>query len=169
MLFTNAMDNQPTRIKVEYQFTCDRNAISDKQRKDVSAILDVSAQFKLFINDDLYFDQAQFPILEFYKYLYNWKKAMDQSKRAQEFHYYTLEFDEYEDGSILSIIPFGDSARLKSIWAEQELYPVFDLGYLIQAFITLEKDLKREIETYFHIKLETFIKHIPAVVFDWNS
>ncbi|WP_437183959.1 DUF7878 domain-containing protein, partial [Shouchella clausii] len=42
---------------MEYQFTSDRNGITDKQRKDVSAILDVSARFKIFINDDLYFDQ----------------------------------------------------------------------------------------------------------------
>ncbi|WYQ41572.1 hypothetical protein NST67_16615 [Bacillus sp. FSL W7-1321] len=165
----NAMDSQSTQINMEYQFTSDRNGLTDKQRKDVSAILDVSARFKIFINDDLYFDQAEFPILEFYTYLYNWKKAIDQSKRAQEFHYYTLEFDEYEDGAILSIIPFGDSVRLKSIWAEQELYHVFDLDYLIRAFLTLEKDLKRDIEAYFPIKLDKFIKHIPAVVFDWNS
>lgn len=165
----NAVDSQSTQIKMEYQFTSDKDAISDKQRKDVSAILDVSARFKIFINDDLYFDQEEFPILEFYKYLYNWKKAMNQSKRAQEFHYYTLEFDEYEDGAILSIIPFGASARLKSIWAEQELYNVFDLDYLIRAFLTLEKDLKRDIETFFHIKLEKFIKHIPAAVFEWDS
>jgi hypothetical protein len=94
---------------------------------------------------------------------------MNQSKRAQEFYYYTLEFDEYEDGAILSIIPFGDSARLKSIWAEQELYNVFDLGYLVRAFLTLEKDLKRDMEAYFSIKLDKFIKHIPAIVFDLNS
>lgn len=33
----NAVDSQSTQIKMEYQFTSDRNGITDKQRKDVSA------------------------------------------------------------------------------------------------------------------------------------
>src|SRR5690606_40734589 len=80
-----------------------------------------------------------------------------------EFHYYTIEYDDYEDGAILSLIPFSNKARVKSIWAEQDLYNVFDLDYIVREFIQLEQNLKRDIENYFGIELKKFIKHIPLM------
>lgn len=58
-------------------------------------------------------------------------------------------------------MPFSNKARLKSIWAEKDLYNIFDLNYIVQEFILLEKNLKRDIEDYFEIELEKFIKYIP--------
>ena len=52
-------------------------------------------------------------------------------------------------------MPFSNKARLKSIWAEKDLYNIFDLNYIV------EEDLKRDIEDYFEIELEKFIKYIP--------
>lgn len=62
------MDSISSQVKFHYNFTSDASDISNKQRKDVSSILDITAKFSIFINDDCYFDEAEFPILEFYKY-----------------------------------------------------------------------------------------------------
>ncbi|WP_128743513.1 MULTISPECIES: hypothetical protein [Virgibacillus] len=125
-------------------------------------ILDITARFSIFINDDCYFDEEEFPILEFYKYLYEWKEKTNNLNRIQEFHYYSLEYDEYDDGAILSLIPFGgDKARLKSIWAQEYLYNVFDASYIKDEFMSLESSLKKDIEEYFNIDLKKFLKHIP--------
>ncbi|WP_163581426.1 hypothetical protein [Gracilibacillus saliphilus] len=163
------MDSLSSQIEFYYQFTSAKSDISNKQRKDVSAILNVSARFKLFINSECYFDQEEFPILEFYKYLYNWKIATNKYNVIQEFHYYSLEFDDYDEGAILSLIPFGKRARLMSIWAEHKRYYIFDLTYLSEEFIKLEEDLKETIERYFDINLGKFIKYIPSVNFEWNT
>ncbi|WP_208591962.1 DUF7878 domain-containing protein [Gracilibacillus suaedae] len=163
------MESLSSQIEIYYQFTSAKSDISNQQRKDVSTILNVSARFKLFINSECYFDQEEFPILEFYKYLYNWKIASNKYKIIQEFHYYSLEFDDYNEGAILSLIPFGNSARLESIWAERERYYIFDLTYLSDEFMKLEVDLKESIESYFDINLDKFIKYIPSMNFDWHT
>lgn len=52
---------------------------------------------------------------------------------------------------------------MKSIWAEQDLYNIFDLDYIAREFSKLEQNLKQDIEDYFGIKLKKFIKHIPLM------
>ncbi|MBP2076954.1 hypothetical protein [Oceanobacillus polygoni] len=156
------MDSISSQVKFHYNFTSDASDISNKQRKDVSSILDITAKLSIYINDDCYFDEEEFPILEFYKYLYKWKERTNDLNEVQEFHYYTLEYDEYDDGAILSLIPFGgDKARLKSIWSQEDLYNVFDVSYIKDEFMALETALKKDIEEYFEINLEKFLKHIP--------
>ncbi len=81
-------------------------------------------------------------------------------------HYYTVEYADYEDGAILSLIPFSNKARVKSIWAEKDIYNVFDLDYIVNEFVQLEENLRRDIEDYFGIKLKGFIKHIPIHIAD---
>lgn len=156
------MDSISNQVKFHYSFTSAASDISNKQRKDVSSILNITAKFNIFINDDCYFDEEEFPILEFYKYLYKWKERTNDLNEIQEFHYYTLEYDEYDDGAILSLIPFGgDKVRLKSIWAQRDLYNVFDASYIKDEFMTLESSLKKDIEEYFQIDLKKFLEHIP--------
>ncbi|GAF64670.1 hypothetical protein BTS2_1566 [Bacillus sp. TS-2] len=150
------------KVIFDYRFTSEKDSLHYKMRKDVSSLLNVSTVFKIYINEDLYFEQEEFPILEFYKYLYKWKIAIQKDKKVYEFHYYSIEHDEYEEGAIISLIPFGDKMRLKSIWAELELYNVFELDYLISELIALETRLKRDLENYFQIELDKFIKHIPS-------
>lgn len=163
------MDSLSSQVKFTYEFTSEKDCISYKKRKEVNSILNVSARFIILINNEVYFDQEEFPILEFYKYLYNWVNANKKYNIIQEFHYYSLEFDEYDEGAIVSLIPFHKNmARLKSIWAEQELYNVFDLHYIVNELTALEKRLKRDIEEYFDIRLEDFIKHIPSRIFQWK-
>nr|WP_100332182.1 hypothetical protein [Bacillus xiapuensis] len=124
--------------------------------------MDITANFSIFIDADCYFDEEEFPILEFYKYLYEWKERTDALNKVQEFHYYTIEYDDYEDGAILSLILFGgDKAKLKSIWSQEDLYNVFDISYIKDKFMALESSLKKAIEEYFEIDLEKFLRHIP--------
>ncbi|KNE22265.1 hypothetical protein [Virgibacillus pantothenticus] len=150
------MDN---KINFEYHFVSDKGIISNKDKRDVPAILAVDATFSIKINNKLYFE-TELAILEFYKSLYEWKEKMTKDY-IPEFHYYTIEYDDYEDGAILSLLPFSNQARLESIWAESDIYNVFDLNYIVGAFIALEKNLRDDIEEYYEIKLKNFIKHIP--------
>ncbi|KRG13034.1 hypothetical protein ACA30_17195 [Virgibacillus soli] len=164
------MDSLSSQINFNYEFTSGKDCISYKKRGDVNSILNVSARFTIKINNKIYFDQEEFPILEFYKYLYNWVNANKKYNITQEFHYYTLEYDEYDEGAIISLIPFGGNmARVKSIWAEQELYNVFNLEYIVNEFTNLERNLKRDIEEYFDIRLTDFNKHIPSRQFEWKK
>lgn len=155
------MDSISSKIIFSNKFTCESDCISYKQRKNVNAILHVSSRFSIKINNEVYFDQEEFPILEFYKYLYTWVSAYKSSGIVKEFHYYTIEYDEYEEGAILSLFPFSDKARVKSIWAEIDIYNVFDLDYIVNEFVKLEERLKQEIEEFFDIKVKDFVKHIP--------
>jgi hypothetical protein len=155
------MDSISSKITFEYNFVVDNGIISNKDKRDVPTILAVEATLTIKINNELYFE-TELAILEFYKALYEWKNRVTD-EHIPEFHYYTIEYNDYEDGAILSLIPFSNKARVKSIWAEQNLYNVFDLDYIVREFIQLEQNLKRDIENYFGIELKKFIKHIPLM------
>lgn len=155
------MDPMSNKISFVYNFHGDKNGLSKKDRKDVAKILSVDADFTIKINNELYFE-APLAIFEFYKSLYKWKEEIRDS-HIPEFHYYTIEYDDYEDGAILSLIPFSNMARVKTIWPEQDLYNVFDLNYIVNEFIQLEENLKRDIEEYYGIQLKHFLKHIPYI------
>lgn len=156
------MDRVSSKIKFEYEFLSESDSISNKDKRNVSLILGVEANFKIKINEALYFEE-ELAFLEFYKSLYVWKEKLKKDGRL-EFHYFSIEYDNYEDGAILSLIPFSNKARVKSIWAKSSVYNVFDLDYIVNAFLALEKKLKEDIESYFNIDLRKFIKHIPYSV-----
>lgn len=155
------MDSISSKITFEYNFVVDKGIISNKDKSDISTILAIDATFRIKINNELYFE-TELAILEFYKALYKWKERITEDY-IPEFHYYTIEYADYEEGAILSLIPFSSKARVKSIWAEQDLYNIFDLDYIAREFSKLEQNLKQDIEDYFGIKLKKFIKHIPLM------
>lgn len=155
------MDSISSKITFSNTFTCESDCISYKQRKNVNAILNVTSKFTIKINDEVYFDQEEFPILEFYKYLNKWVSLYKTSGVVKEFHYYTIEYDEYEEGAILSLMPFSNKARVKSIWAEIDIYNVFDLDYIATEFVKLEETLRYSIEEFFDIKVKDFLNYIP--------
>lgn len=146
-------------ISFEYKFISDKGIISNKDKINVPTILAVEATVTIKINNELYFE-TELAILEFYKALYEWKKQI-KGDHIPEFHYYTIEYVDYEDGAILSLIPFSNKARVKTIWAEQDLYNVFELEYIVNEFMKFEENLRQDIEDYFEINLNKFIKHIP--------
>lgn len=153
------MVSAPNNISFEYQFISNKGIISNKLRRDVPSILAVDAMFTIKINDEIYF-QAELPILEFYKSLFKWKENISKD-HVPEFHYYTIEYDDYEDGAIISLLPFSNKARVKSIWAELDIYNVFELNYIVPQVCALEQKLKEDIEEYYGINLKDFMKHIP--------
>lgn len=146
-------------IHFELDILSESGAISNKDQRNVSLILSVEAILQIQINDVIYFEE-ELAILEFYKSLFLWKKRIKENELLA-FHYYSVEYDEYDDGAIISLIPFSNKARVKSIWAKSNIYNVFDLDYIVNEFLALEKKLKEDIETYFNIELGKFIKHIP--------
>lgn len=152
------MNSISPKITFEYHFVSDRKSISNKDKRNVSTILAVDATLTININDELYFE-TELAVLEFYKALWKWKESITDC--IPEFHYYTVEYADYEDGAILSLIPFANKARLKSIWAERDVSTIFELYDIVHEFILLEANLKRDIEDYFAIDLDSFIHHIP--------
>ncbi|MEN2766275.1 hypothetical protein [Ornithinibacillus xuwenensis] len=153
------MNQNSNKISFEYEFIRNKENISNKLRKDVPSILSVDALFTIYINEERYF-QAEIAILEFYKSLYKWKQEVSIDN-ISAFHYYTIEYDDYEDGALISVIPFSDKAIVKSIWAELDIYNSFDLHYVVKELEVLEKRLREDIEEYYEITLEKFMKHIP--------
>ncbi|MDE5414264.1 DUF7878 domain-containing protein [Alkalihalobacterium chitinilyticum] len=155
--------NRLSKIDFKYEFISNKGVISNKLRKDVPSILAVEALVVIRINNEIYF-QAELAILEFYKSLFKWKEKVTKDHIA-EFHYYTIEYDDYEDGALLSMLPLSDKkARFTSIWAESDIHNVFDLDYIVTMLCELERNLREDIELYFNINLEGFIKHIPFTI-----
>ncbi|MBP3950258.1 hypothetical protein [Bacillus suaedae] len=156
------MNSSSSKISFDWKFVSDQKSISNRDRRDVPTILAVDALFTIEINNEIYF-QAELAILEFYKSLYRWKEGMTKDE-IPEFHYYTIEYDDYEAGAILSMIPFSDKARVKTIWAEIDIYNVFELNYIVKEFLALEATLRKDIEEYYEINIDRFIKHIPFTI-----
>lgn len=148
-------------LKFTYQFINEPTAISNKHYRDVPTILSIDATLIVKITGETYF-VAEIAILEFYKALLRWKQELTDS-HISPFHYYTIEHDDYEDGAILSMLPFADKVRITSIWSEVAIYNVFDQSYAVSKLVELEAKLKRDIEGYFKIDLEKFVRHIPYV------
>lgn len=138
------MDSVPGKIGFEYEFLSEPDCISNKDRRNVPLILGVEAIFKININEELYFE-ASFAILEFYKSLFRWKERV-KGNEVPEFHYYSIEHADYDDGSIVSLLPLFDRASVKSIWGKSDIYNVFDLAYIVNEFLVLEQKMKEDIE-----------------------
>jgi len=147
-------------LQFTYQFINEPTAISNKHYRDVPTILSIDATLTVKIMDETYF-KAEIAILEFYKALLRWKQELTSKPHIPSFHYYSIEYDDYEDGAILSMLPFADLARITTIWAEVNIYNVFDQSYAVSKLMELECALRRDLEGYFQIDLEKFVRHTP--------
>lgn len=147
-------------LQFTYRFINETTAISNKQYRDVPTILSIDAALTLKIKDQTYFE-AEIAILEFYKALLKWKQEVTVKAHIPSFHYYSIEYDDYEEGAILSLLTFADKARITTIWAEVDIYNVFDQSYAVSKLMELECALRRDLEGYFQIDLEKFVRHIP--------
>jgi hypothetical protein len=148
-------------LQFTYQFINEPTAITNKHNRDVPTILSIDATLTVIIKGEVYLE-AEIAILEFYKALLKWKQEVTTS-HIPAFYYYTIEHDDCEEGegAILSMLPFADKARITTIWAEVDSYNVFDQPYAVSKLMELEARLKRDIENYFHIDLEKFVRNIP--------
>lgn len=153
------MNNISNQLTITYNFINKEDALSNKDRRNVPAILAVDATLTIKVNDALYFE-ADLAILEFYKSLFMWTTEITPDY-IPEFHYYSVEYADYEQGAILSLVPFSNQARLKTIWPQQELYNVFDIDYIVEELTHLERNLADDLVQYFGITLQSFVKHIP--------
>lgn len=143
-----------------YNFVSLNDSISNKDHQNVAKNLSVDATVTILVDDKLYFE-TELAILEFYKALWQWKESVTD-EQIPPFHYYTVEYADYEEGAILSLIPCGSMATIHSIWAEQPLENMFKRDEIISVFLQLEMDLKRAIEQYFNIDMLKFLNHIPV-------
>ncbi|MFJ7362876.1 hypothetical protein ACIQWQ_01990 [Peribacillus frigoritolerans] len=152
------MDKLSNSIEFEYEFTTDRDCIPFDLRNSPAVALRVEGILTIKINNDIYF-QADIALLEFYLYLLKWVQTNKKGRDVQEFKYYSLEFDE--DEAIISLLPFGNSARLASIWEVNKLYNVFELNYIVQKLTQLTTRLGKDIENHYDIQMNTFIGKVP--------
>jgi hypothetical protein len=152
------MDKSSNSVEFEFEFTTDKDSIPFDLRHSPAVALRVEGILTIKINNDIYF-QADIALLEFYLYLLKWVQTNKKGRDVQEFKYYSLEFDE--DEAIISILPFGNSARLASIWEVNKLYNVFELSYIVQKLTQLTNRLGRDIENHYDIQMNTFIGKVP--------
>ncbi|MGX8178917.1 DUF7878 domain-containing protein [Exiguobacterium artemiae] len=158
------MSSTPNQVMFAYTFLNQPAALSNRSAKDIPAILSIEASFTITMNNDIYFETS-LSILEFYKSLYRWKEKITETS-VLEFNYYSVEFDANEKGAIISMIPFSNQGRIKSIWGESDRYNVFPLDMLVSSLLDLEQRLKSDIETYFNVQLDKFIHHIPYTLLE---
>ncbi|MEY8749147.1 DUF7878 domain-containing protein [Alkalicoccobacillus gibsonii] len=151
--------NGSKAIMFHFTITSPSHVLSNKNRSDVSAILCVEATLTIWHDQQLFVRIEGLTILEFYKSLIEWIK-LDHKNKLQAFTYFSIDHDESE-GPILSLVPYNDKVSMQSIWSEQEQPLILKQKEVLEAFISLEQDLQKEIERTFTIDLKSFIKHIP--------
>jgi hypothetical protein len=152
------MDKLSNSVEFEYEFTTDKGSIPFDLRNSPAVALRVEGILTIKINNDIYF-QSDIALLEFYLYLLKWVQTNKKGGVVQEFKYYSLEFDE--DEAIISLLPFGNKARLASIWEVNKLYNVFELNYIVQKLTQLTNRLGKDIENHFELQMNTFIGKVP--------
>lgn len=148
-----------SQIICRYDFLNSPNAISNASAKDIPTILSIEANVKIIIDHALYLETS-LSIFEFYKSLYRWKRQVTPSF-IPAFYYYSVEFDHDEEGAIVSMVPFTDQGRIQSIWGDERMNTVFPLDTLVTCLTDLERQLRFDLEAYFDIQLDAFIRHIP--------
>ena len=152
------MDRLSNSVEFEYEFTTDKGSIPFDLRNSPAVALRVEGILTIKISNDTYF-QSDIALLEFYLYLLKWVQTNKKGGVVQEFKYYSLEFDE--DEAIISLFPFGNKARLASIWEVNKLYNVFELNYIVQKLTQLTNRLGKDIENHFELQMNTFIGKVP--------
>lgn len=148
-----------SQIRCTYDFLNSPNAISNSSARDIPTILSIEANVKIIIDQALYLETS-IAIFEFYKSLYRWKRQVT-SIFIPAFSYYSVEFDHDEEGAIVSMVPFTDQGRIQSIWGDERMNTVFPLDTLVTCLSDLERQLRFDLEAYFDIQLDAFIRHIP--------
>ncbi|UKS57424.1 hypothetical protein [Exiguobacterium acetylicum] len=148
-----------SQIICTYDFLNSPCAISNSSAKDIPTILSIEASFKIIIDHTLYLETS-ISIFEFYKSLYRWKRQVT-STFIPAFYYYSVEFDHDEEGAIVSMVPSANQGNIQSIWGDDWLNTLFPLNLLVTCLSDLERRLRIDLEAYFDIQLDAFIRHIP--------
>jgi len=148
-----------SQITCTYDFLNSPHAISNSSARDIPTILSIEANVKIMIDHALYLETS-LAIFEFYKSLYRWKRQVKPSF-IPAFYYFSVEFDHDEEGAIVSMLPYADQGNIQSIWGDERVNTLFPLDTLVTCLSDLEKRLRIDLETYFEIQLDAFIRHIP--------
>lgn len=148
-----------SQITCTYDFLNSPHAISNSSARDIPTILSIEANVKIMIDHALYLETS-LAIFEFYKSLYRWKRQVKPSF-IPAFYYFSVEFDHDEEGAIVSMLPYTDQGNIQSIWGDERINTLFPLDTLVTCLSDLEKRLRIDLETYFEIQLDAFIRHIP--------
>lgn len=148
-----------SQITCTYDFLNSPHAISNSSAKDIPTILSIEATFKIMIDHALYLETS-LSIFEFYKSLYRWKRQVT-STFTPAFYYFSVEFDHDDEGAIVSMVPHAKQGNIQSIWGDERVNTLFLLDILVTCLFDLERQLRFDLEAYFDIQLDAFIRHIP--------
>lgn len=78
------------------------------KKMEYDKVLSVEADFKLFIDNKLFFKDEYFPILEFIRYADSWLNS-----QAHEFEYNTIESEE---NPLLAFREYDGKFMIYSVW-----------------------------------------------------
>jgi hypothetical protein len=80
----------------------------------------IDGELKIWLNEQLYFDEPMVALVEFAAYLNQWLTQPSRAGQAVPLAYYTLDLDEQE-GALLRLVPINSTEYfIESVWAEFE-------------------------------------------------
>lgn len=102
-------------------------------------ILEITGEFRILINENIFFSEQYFPILEFLKYALAWISCSDESK---EMSYSSVETD---DNPLIIFNKKEEGWIICSPWQKYECLLSFTKDELTRAIIHLLETLKSNI------------------------
>lgn len=107
-----------------------KNNFSIRQLKNLTypEMLKIECEFSIAIDNEIFFEEPLFPILEFLHYYANWKD--ENQSLSKNFNYSSMET---EDNPLISFVKCEKGWLLFSPWSRFECKRCFDLKEVIGA------------------------------------
>ena len=102
-------------------------------------ITEITGDFQILINENVFFSEPHFPILEFLKAAASWIGCSDES---EEMLYSSIETDE---NPLIAFTKKDRKWTIRSPWQKYECSDTFDKNDVICAVSCLKKDLMTRI------------------------
>jgi hypothetical protein len=97
------------------------------------ALLEYETRLTILIDNKIFFDEPDFPVLEFLRYAIEWKKNTDLT-----FKYSSLET---EDNPLLSFLSENGMFRISSPWQRFQCHKLFHKKEIVDAISALLNDV----------------------------
>lgn len=138
------------KIKIEYEIIKTERVSQELiSQQNLKLLTQIVAEFRIFLNDLLLFEERYFNILEFAVVLNKWI-----DKRIGNFYYKTVDFN---DGPILEFIKISDNEwKIQSIWQLYEQRFFIEEQHLFLCLQELLSKLQKDFLELYGINLTEF-------------